>query len=423
MACQLRWPPALPEAQHVVTDRSGAFLRAPDGVELRPGTTVARTAPTIDFLYFGGQDHPGKPWSVWGDGLAVGESRYYTAIGDHLAPGGTAQLYEYDAETQRLRQLVDLRGWLTESGELPEGMQYTPAKVHSRIDLGRDGWLYYSTHRGSTRDATTDARGYRGDWIFRTHPATAATEIAARYPVAKHTIPASVLDRDRMIYYGGTQPGNDAEVQDRLFLAWDLIAGRALLQAPGGFLRYAILSPRSGRVFWNGRVYDPQTNALRDAPEAPEPRCATEETADGVVYGTSGHSGEIWAFDTGTERLTIVGESAPGEHGYTTAMVLDPHERYLYYVPGGHGGIADEGTPIVQFDLLSKTRKVIAFVAPHYRERYGYTPDGTFSLGLSAGGDTLFITWNGNRVGASGSKHWDACAMMAVHIPASERRP
>ena len=43
---------------------------------------------------------------------------------------------------------------------------YSPAKIHSRVDLGSDGWLYCSTHRGSTR-VTTDEYHYQGDWIIR----------------------------------------------------------------------------------------------------------------------------------------------------------------------------------------------------------------------------------------------------------------
>ena len=62
-----------------------------------------------------------------------------------------------------LRQLVD--------GQvlgLPEG-HHLPGKIHSRIALGSDGRLYFSTHRGST-SATTDQNHYQGDWILRVRP-------------------------------------------------------------------------------------------------------------------------------------------------------------------------------------------------------------------------------------------------------------
>src|SRR5262249_19660685 len=137
------FPPRLPDGKEVVTDTSPEFLKGP--TTLKEGVAIAKTPPTVDFLYFPGQTYAGKPWSNWGDSLAV-NGKYYASIGDHLAPTGNAFVHEYDPETKKIRQLVDLRKLLN----LPEG-HYSPGKIHSRIDLGADGWLYYSTHRGSPR--------------------------------------------------------------------------------------------------------------------------------------------------------------------------------------------------------------------------------------------------------------------------------
>src|SRR5262249_1958529 len=197
---QLAYPPALPDGRTVATDRAEAFLHPASA--LREGVVVAATPPTVDFMYYPGQDHPGHPWSGWGDGCTAG-SRYYSAIGDHLSPRGTAQVYEYDGATKKLRLLVDIRRFLEGSGAIPAEMDYRPAKIHSRLDLGSDGWLYYASHRGSPT-TTNDGHGYRGDWIFRTQPETGKTEIVAAHPVSKHSIPMSVLDPERMIFYGGT---------------------------------------------------------------------------------------------------------------------------------------------------------------------------------------------------------------------------
>src|SRR5688572_12756485 len=90
-------PPALPDGKAVVTDTSDEFLKPPP--TLKEGVSVAKAAPTIDFLYFPGQRYAGKPWSNWGDGTAV-NGKYYTAIGDHLAPGGNAFVFEYDPATK-----------------------------------------------------------------------------------------------------------------------------------------------------------------------------------------------------------------------------------------------------------------------------------------------------------------------------------
>src|SRR5262249_36931701 len=104
---------------------------------------------------------------------------------------------------------------------------------------------------------------------------------------------------------------------------------------------------------------------------------------------------------------------------YIAALAADPSGRYLYYAPGAHGRGDRDGTPVVQFDVKTKTRKVICFLAKHCTARYGCTPKGTYSLALDAKGERLFVTWNTSR----GSRHWDCCALTAIHIPASERKP
>src|SRR5262249_26858749 len=122
------FPPTLPGGKEVVTDRADAFLKPP--ATLREGVAVAKTPPTVDFLYYPGKPCPGKPWSNWGDSLAA-NGKYYASVGDHLAPGGNAFVYEYDPAAKQFRQLVDVRKVLN----LPEG-DYTPGKIHGRLDLG-----------------------------------------------------------------------------------------------------------------------------------------------------------------------------------------------------------------------------------------------------------------------------------------------
>ena len=58
------FPPKLPDGKDVVTDTSDDFLKP--GKTLQSGVAIAKTPPTIDFLYFPGQDYAGKPWSNWG---------------------------------------------------------------------------------------------------------------------------------------------------------------------------------------------------------------------------------------------------------------------------------------------------------------------------------------------------------------------
>ena len=420
VAQQLDWPPGLPGGRRVVTDRGQDLLARPDG--LAADVRVASTPPSVDFLYYPGQDYAGNPWSVWGDSLAVG-GKYYSAIGDHIGPAGNAFVYEYDRANKSLRRIVDLKQLL----KLPAG-HYTPGKIHSRIDIGRDGWLYFSTHRGSTR-VTIDRYHYRGDWIVRHHPGTGATEVVTRGPVPKHCIPTSVLDPDRLIFYGGTASGNPAE-KSIMFFAYDIRKRKVLHSVPAGPYRCMIFARSTGRIYYcnsdEGPLmrYDPATGKppVRIA-GAIGLRAATQETADGFVYTVSTRrNGTLWRFNTRTETIERIGKVAVGRADYVTSLDVDPSGRFLYYTPGAHGGAEHDGTPIVQFDTRTRTRKVIAFLHPHYLRKYGYVPLGTFGSALAPDGRTLYVTWNGNRGGMQrGRYRFDTCAMTAIHIPASER--
>lgn len=60
-------------------------------------------------------------------------------------------LCEYDPSTHVLRIVVNITDFLDAVGARSGGMQYAPAKTHGHIDLGKDGWLYYSTYMGGTQ--------------------------------------------------------------------------------------------------------------------------------------------------------------------------------------------------------------------------------------------------------------------------------
>ena len=216
-------PPELPGGKAVVTLTSPNLLNPPAAIK---DVDIAKTPPVIDFLYYPGQTYEGNPWSNWGDGVAT-PGKYYSAIGDHKAPAGNAFVYEYDDATKTLKKIVDLRQLL----DIPDG-QYSPGKIHSRLDMGSDGWLYFSTHRGSTK-VTTDEYGYKGDWIVRHNPASGKTETIAHGPVGKQCIPCSVLDPDRLIFYGGTAAG-DTNDKRMTFFAYDIREKRVLYSGYDG---------------------------------------------------------------------------------------------------------------------------------------------------------------------------------------------
>lgn len=410
----LPYPPALAGGGTQVTEHSPALLVP--GPNLRAGVLVAKTPPVVDFSFYPQQNYPGNPWSHRSDGIALGDI-YYSSSNDHLAPRGTALLWEYNAVTKQFRLLCDTTKFLESQHAFPPEMNYRPGEMQSRIDLGSDGWLYYCTDRGSPT-VTNDEHGYLGEWILRTHPKTLETQIVATHPIPKHTIPASVLDPERMILYCGTAVGRDAPNQKIQFFALGVKNRKMLKVADDGPTRTLIFSKATGRVFWEGKCYDPATNEITAA-NVPHVRSATAETPQGIVYGTSGTAADLWAFHTKTGELEQLGTAAVASQEYIASIDADPTGRYLYYAPGAHGGASKDGTPVVQYDTRTGQRKVLAFLHQLFWDQHGYALDGSFGSALDERGERLFISWDGFRKGQP--RGWESCSLTVIHIPSSER--
>lgn len=415
---ELEYPPKLPGGEAMVTDTSPDFLKPLK--DLPEGVIVAKTPPTVDFAYFPEQTYPGRPWSNWGESC-VANGKYYCAIGDHLAPQGCAYVFEYDPATKKIRTILNSSKLLN----MPAG-HYAPGKFHSRLGVGKDGWLYCTTHRGSTT-ITTDEYHYKGDWIVRTNPATAEMQIVQAAPVAKHCLPCAHLDPDRLIMYGGTAPGSNKDTSGIQFWAYDLANRKMIYSGPDGPARAMMVSKSTGKVYYvpgtgNSPLmrFDPATGK---APEKIDGeigiRSTTDETKDGKIYTAQGNASgtELYEFDVKTEKIRELGQLGIGSERYVAALSADATGKYIYYSPGAHGGGYRDGSPLIQYNTQTGVRKVIAFLHPFYEKKYGCAVHGTYAVSVTPDGSQVFICWNAAR----GTKGWDICALTAVHIPASER--
>lgn len=415
------FPPTLPgNVESISTGAEREFLQT--AATLLDGVAVAKTAPRVDFAYYPGQTYEGKPWSNWGNG-SFSDGRYYSAIGDHLAPQGNAFVYEYNPELKSFRLLCDVRKLI----QLPEG-HYTPGKIHSHVMKGSDGWLYFTTHRGSTR-VTTPANHFTGEWLLRADPATGRSEIIERGPIPHHCLPTGELDPKRMVFYGSTAPGEAGDGEGIQFLAYDLNKRKMLYAGPDGPSRSMLISSTTGRVY-----YVPGQGAaplMRFDPASGKPpesisgeisiRAATAETPQGLIYVASydqkGSGSRLYSFNVKTEQIEDLGPAAVGKNQYVAAIAADPSGQYLYYVPGAHGGSEVDHSAIVQFDTKRRTRKIIACLDPWFRQHAGCVLKGTYTAALDERGERMFVTWNISR----GSKAWDCCGLTVIHIPESER--
>lgn len=425
---EIPWPPELPGAKpHVVIQ--GNQLLEPKA-KLKDGVTIAKTPPRVEFHYYDCQTYAGKPWSVWGDGI-VANGKYYSAVGDHLSPEGNAYVYEFDPETKNLRKLTDLRSVL----DRPDG-HYTPGKIHSALGMGKDGWIYFSTHRGSTKVALDPKNHFEGDWIMKVNPADGKAGIVAAQPLAMQCLPTGMLDSGNMVWYAGSADGLNKK--NPQFLVYDIGKGETLYTDGEGPYRAMALSSSTGIMYFHGgsepegKSRSAERGLYRFDPRKPgKPqktgtkaglRAASGETPQGIIYTVDGD--ELWAFDVKTEKAESLGSSVVATKDYITSLDADPTGRYLYYIPGAHGGAEDDGTPIVQYDVRSRSKKVICFLHPTLGKATGYIPIGSFSSALSADGGTLFVTWNGAHEVPEKSKRvpFQSVAMTAIEIPESERK-
>jgi hypothetical protein len=251
-----------------------------------------------------------------------------------------------------------------------------------------------------------------------------------RAPVAKHAIPTSVLDPVRLIFYGGTAAGGDSKDQGDRFFAYDIKNRKLLYESPDGPARYMIFAASTGRVYYvpvkdDGPLmrFDPATGQPPVKVEGSQigVRSATQETRDGFVYtvslGQRSTNAKIWSFDTKSEQTKEIGSASIGSQAYVASIDADPTGRFLYYSPGAHGSGDQDGSPVVQFDVKTGRRKVIAFLEPFFTKTYGFTLKGTYSTAIDPAGDKIYITWNISR----GTRAWDCCGLTVVHIPETER--
>jgi hypothetical protein len=189
-----------------------------------------------------------------------------------------------------------------------------------------------------------------------------------------------------------------------------------------------------GSVYFNGTggiwKYDRPTGKLvktRSAFPAGSQgmRAAAHESKDGCIYGATHSPAQLFRYRPAKDELTLLGPTW-GAGEYVTVTELSPDERFLYYLPGAHGRAFRDGTPVVQYEVATGKRKVLAFLAAAFERELGYVPAGTYGVKLSADGGTLYVNFNGHaadrlRPKAMRPNGFGLCGFAAIHIPRSER--
>jgi len=402
---------------------SPALLQAPDGVE--GDFAVSKEAPTIEFAVLPGQWKGAELWSAWGDAIWASDGKCYASIGDHDGPHGCSYMYQIDPETKAVKLIVDVNAIL----KIPQD-KYTAGKIHAPpVDIG-DGWLYFVTYRGSVR-TTTAERDYKGDWLFRYHFETGRAENLG-VMVPHSSVPVLVGHKPTKRLYGLSAPGKTMPEPKKQFFVYDT-EQRELVFAGGPettMCRALILADDGSAYYDHGGYlarYDPKKNVVTQT-KAKLPggnlRAASRPDAKGISYCFA-RDGTGFSFNT-TKRLfkakAIKETTRSFATGplYTTVCKLSPDERYLYYSPGAHGKTYRQGTVLMQLDVKTGKRKVIAFLNAYLSEKKDYNLGGTYAISLNKDGSKAFICWNGGSMRPR-RRDFGLCSVMIVHIPESER--
>lgn len=442
------WPPAFPGAVGgAVTMTSPEFLIVPAKVEQKRNDTgaavfsVAKVPVTIDLAAHAGL-HEAFPsstgWSSWGDICVARDGKVYCGIGDHgrdVDGQGHVFIYCWDPAKKTLRKIVDANAVAGVAAGDPSF-----SKVHAGIFEGANRKIYFTCtlNNGGKAGEVKWTRGIPGGLIYEYDPESDKTAVIGKFD--GEVTATSRLDFDRNMLFvcleGKAKPPADAALG-----AFDIVEKRWVFKS-----EYAIhgdrnlMMDRDGNVYFNGLAgelwkFDRVSRTIggtgiyfRDAEAKPNGLCrirsSTSPTRDGIVYGTT-MPGRLFRFDPARKEIKMLGPDF-GTGDYTTVTVLSPDEKYVYYLPGAHGGAKDIGTPIVQYEIATGKRKVLSFLGDAVESKLGVRLSGTYGAKLSADGSTLYVNFNGHaredlRVEKMKPNGFGFTTFVAVHIPASER--
>ena len=442
----------------VVVDKDRSMLKPLDHIAGFKGKclTIAKTPPTVEFGVIPAtprffpeppDDHHMAFWANWGQAAYyLPTDTFYASIGDNGSYDSHLYIVNYDPKTKTIGLSAEINEALGRTNDV-----FSEGKIHGCLDFLDGPYLWFCTYWSKYPEVkeTDWATGYKGGHIMAYNVETQEF-FDFGVPMLRASWPGSRIDTKRRMLYA---IGYDCE-----FLAWDIEEQKVNWAGnlPDGMIwsnRVFLIDEPTGKVFTSNQHpsnkghcfirYEPDKNkftlteaampvlqAIGDQPakdNATNMRAITTERGpDGLYYGVT-HDGELFSFEAESETVTDLDFNWPGEERYTTSIALSPGGRYLYYVPGAHGQGDQDGSPVMQYDLKTGQRKVLAFMEPYYFNKYGYTPSGAFSIKLGPKGERLFICWNGafykqeNKVGDKRKSLFRHNSIMLLHIPESER--
>jgi len=435
-----------------VIDISEKMLEVPKSLKNLDGFTVARTPPSIEFVivpleprflptvpegYFHGV------WSNWSQGNYYSPTKkFYSSVGCHRFHNPHLHLVEYDSQTKTIKTLPEINSIMGRTDS-----KFGDGKIHGWLDFYNGSELYFCTYCARYPEPSEEdyRSGYDGGSIMSYNVITGKFENYG-VPLKRSSWPYHRMDTRRGLMFAVGIFGE--------FLCYDInkrevrYAGH-LPEGMQWYKRTMLVDENTGFAYSTTGIesdsaihfvkYDPVKNRFYKMNSCVPQNSITGEwgqmrahtktkTKEGWFMGVTvanqaGTGGQLFKFYPDEDRIEDLGLCWPGKYRYTTSLAMSPDEKYVYYVPAAHGKGYHEGASVVQYNVKTGKRKVLAFLFPYFYEKYGYIVGGTFSVKIDEDGEKLFVLFNGafDEYNPEGGDIFGDPSVMVINIPESER--
>jgi hypothetical protein len=366
--------------------------------ELPPSGTLGYPSVPIRHYRFSTVDKDAQMWSA----LYVGSNgKVYVGLCTHA---DAATVYEFDPETEKMRQLANLT---VLSGERGQGI-WTNGKIHVQMQE-LDGYVYFGSLSEDNGPPAIDANSYRGPYWYRIEMATGKVQQLSHINSFWGVL-GQAMDKKRRLIYGLAENGN--LYRYRIDQDWTEDLGRV----DGWDICRTIFIDDAGNVYGSyppGRIWkhDAATDRTLDLESTTLPlinqsrtmanpmldrkaqwRIVEWDPLERAAFGIIGGSNLLFKFEphAGPEgRVTPLAQMTPSHllkgdtmdyPAATLTLTLSPKERKLYYIPVTAGdfdyGAVSKDLPafslLMSYDLKTGKRAEIGLLrAADGRHGYG----------------------------------------------------
>ena len=318
-------------------------------------------------------------WTQWGQGIALGDGRHLSAVGDHLGVDANAYLFVYDESERTLTRFGDVLSVVPhEAGSFGYG------KIHAAMVMDACGSVWAATYWG-TRDNLTYASGYEGDRLLEIQPG--ARTISDRGAFAgEFGNPTMTIAGDGRTLVAGSVDVDSEEPDRGKLTVYDTSSRATITQVEDprqeGF-RALGLDPVSGNVFYSigdNRLaaLDPASGEFADM-EVTLPgwwlRSVTRPAPDGTVYGAADDEPGLFSISPEGD-LTDLGN--PG--GSVTSIAMTPDGSHIFWMPDAHGGAWEIGAPVRSMDTTTGEITDVTSLLESFGDKLQLLPGGSYSV-------------------------------------------